>query len=231
MMKSNLFLAVAAAACLASCGAPPRTMLTRCEISGSGPLTRTLVIGDSWATFTQLDEAMGQAIAKRGGGSAQACSLGFSGHTAGEIAAQLPSLKGKFAAIVVLVGVNDSVRHVGSRNYARGVTDIAKQASTVGPVYLVSVPHVLLSKEVGSTQGKVKHVVYRWLFDRGEREVTERYRKAAPKLPTISFSDFIPSYVGHEDRYAADGIHLKDEEYAKLGTFLGERIPLSGKGP
>lgn len=182
-----------------------------------------LVIGDSWASKGRLDAGGAQAIGGR------FCSLGFSGRTAHEIAANLRALPqdrlaivGRPKTVLLLVGVNDVVQHIGPARYAAGVRELTEAADQFGDdIRVVEIPWTNPGVPAKSVPSWGKRLLNRYVNDGGRKDVTAEYRRAVPA--EIGYDDFIPSYAGYEDRYK-DGLHLTTAEFGRLGRYLGQAI-------
>jgi lysophospholipase L1-like esterase len=206
---------------LTGCDDPRRLV---CATAGNGKAVAVLIIGDSWAARGRLNQPMANRIAKRAG-AARVCSLAFPGRTSAEINADLPVIAERFDHVLLLVGVNDVVRHTGARVYGAAVSALALQASAIAPdVEMVSIPRVDLIHQHGAPEARRDHLARIASIDGGLADVTDRYRALAPILPMINYDAFLPSYAGHESRYRSDGIHLTAAGNAAFGAFLADKI-------
>lgn len=210
-MRSLVLLAVLVLAGCAPASQPPIT----CAGGASSDPIAVLVVGDSWGTAARLDEGLARATGLR------SCSVGYSGKRAGQIAAILRSSPlPKAETIVMLVGVNDEVQHAGASTYANGVTALRREAAKASSnVLLVELPRVDLERDDGSPQRRAKRWLQRHVWDRGEKEITQKYRAAV--RADIPFDPFISSYATHRGMYKGDGIHLTDAAFDQLGEYLG----------
>ena len=217
-LKLLIFLAIPASLLACTSNTPEQFNISCVQHGNGGP--SVLVVGDSWGGKGRLDDGLSRGIAENNG-DGKGCSIGLSGRTANEIAEQIAIPKERFSKIILLVGVNDVILHTGAKSYGNGVLNLKKKLEGFSDeIILVSIPRVNLVDGYGSFHGKVKHYVYRWIFDRGVYEVTESYRAEAPNMRTINFDDFISSYAINLDKYV-DNAHLTNDGYAKLGYFIG----------
>ncbi|MES2834182.1 MAG: GDSL-type esterase/lipase family protein [Pseudomonadota bacterium] len=194
------------------------------KYAGEGPL-QVLAIGDSWANIPGLEAGLAEGVGGR------AVTYGYSGHTAGQIAARLKGgdaaylseTLGRLPAVVFLVGVNDAYLHVGPRAYGEAVRELrAIGAELADRVHVVEVPRVNMRAPEPWWGSRIKRLVYRWVFDLGATDATDRYRRTA--AADITYDDFIASFAGHEEDYAADGLHLRPERYVDLGRHIGRQL-------
>lgn len=184
-----------------------------------------LVIGDSWVNGRGLADGVAEAVGGR------AATYGYSGHTSGQIAARLEGgdaalLTGQLGpvpTVVFLVGVNDAYLHVGAKAYGRAVETLRSIGATMADrVFVVAVPRVDMDAPERWWGSRAKRLVFRWVFDLGARDATDRYRRAA--APEITYDDFIPAYRADGPDYAPDGLHLLPERYVDLGRHIGRQV-------
>jgi lysophospholipase L1-like esterase len=190
--------------------------------SGDFPV---LVIGDSWTRFRRLDGGIRAALSSRGF-RPRLVSVGLSGCSAGEIAAALPghlpqirsAAGGRAGLAVLMAGVNDAVRHLGPRRYARNLVALSELAAAVAErVLAVELPPV--RGDIAGPLGRIKHQLYRVLFD-GPGDTIATYRAALARtgaLDILPVDPFFPAAF-------KDGVHLTDQEYARFAAYLGEMI-------
>lgn len=177
--------------------------------SGDWPV---LIYGDSWARFRRLDKGVRDALAHL---NPRIVSCGRSGRSAAELLADwptagLPDLDYQLA--VLMVGVNDVVRHVGARQYATSTLALAR-AMPAGRVMVVEAPRV--TGDSAKLPGLIKHQVYKLLLEDGSDTVTT-YRAALHGVEILPVDGFPMVFK--------DGVHLTDECYVGFGAYLGERI-------
>lgn len=192
--------------------------------AGEGPV-RVLVFGDSWANIPGMERGLAEAVGGR------AATYGYSGHTSGQIAARLEGgdaalLSGQLGpvpTVVFLVGVNDAYLHVGAKAYGRAVGTLRSIGATMADrVFVVAVPRVDMDAPERWWGSRAKRLVFRWVFDLGARDATDRYRRAA--APEITYDDFIPAYRANGPDYAPDGLHLLPGRYVDLGRHIGRQV-------
>ena len=177
--------------------------------SGDWPV---LIYGDSWARFRRLDTGVRDALAHL---NPRIVSCGRSGRSAAELLADwptagLPALDYQLA--ILMVGVNDVVRHLGARRYAASTLALA-QAMPARRVLVVEAPRI--TGDAAWLPGLIKHQVYKLLFEDGSDSVTA-YRSALTGVDVMPVDGFAMVFK--------DGVHLTDEGYVGFGAYLGERI-------
>lgn len=171
-----------------------------------------LIYGDSWARFRRLDTGVRDALAHL---NPRIVSCGRSGRSVAELLADwptagLPALD--YQLVVLMVGVNDVVRHLGARRYAAATLALV-QAMPARRVMVVEVPRV--TGDCARLPGLIKHQVYKVLFEDGSDTVTT-YRAALNGVEIVPVDGFPMAFK--------DGVHLTDESYVGFGAWLGERI-------
>lgn len=181
--------------------------------SGDWPI---LIYGDSWARFRRPDKGVRDALAHL---NPRIVSSGRSGRSVAELMADwptagLPDLDYQLA--ILMVGVNDVVRHLGARQYAAAVLTLAQTMPALR-VMVVEIPRV--TGDCAKLPGLIKHQVYKILFEDGSDTVTT-YRAALAEVG--AGVEVIP--VDGFPMVFKDGVHLTDEGYVGFGAYLGERI-------
>lgn len=171
-----------------------------------------LIYGDSWARFRRLDKGVRDALAHL---NPRIVSCGRSGRSAAELLADwptagVPTLDYQLA--VLMVGVNDVVRHLGARQYAAATLALA-QTIPARRVLVVEAPRV--TGDAAWLPGRIKHQLYRLLFEDGSDTVTT-YRATLTGVEVLPVDGFPMVFK--------DGVHLTEEGYAGFGAWLGERI-------
>lgn len=158
-------------------------------------------------------------------------TYGYSGHTAGQVAARLEAADaaflsgtlGRLPVVVFLVGVNDAYLHVGPKAYGQAVRALRKIGACLADrVLVVQVPRVNMRAPERWWGSRAKRFIFRWIFHFGRRDATDAYRLAA--APEITYDDFISSFAGYEHNYADDGLHLLPERYVDLGRHIGRQV-------
>lgn len=177
--------------------------------SGDWPV---LIYGDSWARFRRLDKGVRDALAHL---NPRIVSSGRAGRSAAELLADwptagLPALDYQLA--ILMVGINDVVRHLGARQYADAALALA-QTIPARRVLVVEAPRV--TGDASWLPGRIKHQLYRLVFEDGSDTVTT-YRAALTGVEILPVDGFPMAFK--------DGVHLTDEGYAGFGAYLGERI-------
>ncbi len=179
--------------------------------SGDWPV---LIYGDSWARFRRLDKGVRDALADL---DPRIVSCGRSGRSAAELLADWPTAGPPdldYRLAVLVVGVNDVVRHLGARRYAAATLALA-QTMPARRVLVIEAPRV--TGDCAKLPGLIKHQVYRLLLEDGSDTVTT-YRAALAGVGVeIVPVDGIPLSF-------RDGVHLTDEGYVAFGAMLGQRI-------
>ncbi len=171
-----------------------------------------LIYGDSWARFRRLDKGVRDALAHL---KPRIVSSGRSGRSAAELLADwptagLPALDYQLA--VLMVGVNDVVRHLGACQFAAATLALTR-AMPARRVLVVETPRV--TGDCAKLPGQIKHQIYRILFEDGSDTVTT-YRAALDGVEILPVDGFPMVFK--------DGVHLTDEGYVAFGAYLGERI-------
>lgn len=211
-------------------GGQSRAYPSTLRSAGEGA-AQVLVIGDSWADISGLEHGLAETLGGR------AFTYGYSGHTSAQIAAKLArgdiellrQAVGPVRAVVFLVGVNDAYLHVGAGAYGRAVSTLRSLGAVLSEhVFVVALPRVDMNAPARWWGARAKRLLFRWLFDGGEADATDRYRRAI--APDLSFDDFIPAFRAHEASYAPDGLHLQPERYVDLGRHLGRQLALCDPG-
>jgi lysophospholipase L1-like esterase len=194
----------------------------------SGPVDaaqRVLVLGDSWASKSNVDAAMAR--------SARVCSVAYSGMTSQEALrsfmadraahATLLADLGNITDAVVLLGVNDANQHRGAGYYAEGIERVAGQLSTIARrVYVLELPPARIAPGVLAPALDIIDALFACLNDWCAEDVTATYRAAAAKLPItlIDYDRPDPELAS----YAPDGVHLTGEGYAALGRVIAAAV-------
>ena len=162
--------------------------------------------------FRRLDKGVRDALAHL---NPRIVSCGRAGRSAAELLADwpragLPDLDYQLA--VLMVGVNDVVRHLGARQYAVGTLALT-QTIPARRVLVVEAPRV--TGDAAWLPGRIKHQIYRLLFEDGSDTVAT-YRAALAGVEVLPVDGFPMVFK--------DGVHLTEENYAGFGAWLGERI-------
>lgn len=193
------------------------------------------LIGDSWVVDEKLDQHITNYFAEKDV-NLLVKSVGFTGHKTKEILQKfdtdeaLDILNDKsIKHVVLLAGVNDSASHIGSDYYAHHMQELIKVLHDYDKV-----PVILELPEYGIEEPKplkssIKHGLYRYLFDEGQKDVISEYRQHFSSTADdnfyefVSFDDFISDYHQNKNLYK-DNFHLTNEGNKLLGEYIAERI-------
>jgi hypothetical protein len=211
--------------------------------NGEEPDYRILVVGESWACNGGLYPELPRAVSERlHGRKSSSCSLCFPGrnsrHLYSELRDKIPrdKLYGEIGGapdkVVFLTGVNDEIQHIGESAYVEYTKKIIEYFSDVPDEELISIPRV---DEVGFKPPNLftwmKRSILRCVYDGCQVSVNDKYRAALrrdhPDLPLIEFDNFIGSYMGHENCYLPDGVHLTEACLHSYGAFIGRTTSLN----
>jgi hypothetical protein len=203
------------------------------------------LVGDSWVEAEGIGLAMEGYLAEADI-PAVVMSSGHSGATSKQIYRNLVENHGgphsaysllmdeRIKYLVVVAGVNDTSRHMGSDYYAHHMMGIIRAISNRGikPVVLDVPEHGIKCATFKSWARVAKRFVYRFAVDGGEIDVIKRYRAALAcameQLPAntvvrVRFDEFIANYDEKIDWYE-DPQHLTPEGRAELGRLIARAI-------
>jgi hypothetical protein len=203
------------------------------------------MIGDSWISGSKLDEPFRQALAEVGLADSQVLGIGEGGATSRRILQNLVSESesnayssrsvlegGEFDFCLVIAGVNDSATHLGADFYAHHVTEIARLLLARGITPLIlELPEYGIETVREEREGVslVKDWLLSALFDQGEVDVVDKYRRALAesleqagvmgRVELIQFEPVASDYDESIDLYA-DPVHLNDRGRERLTGHL-----------
>ena len=214
--------------------------------SDQGESLKIGVIGDSWVAGQKLDLAVEQTMTGSGF-KTEVVSSGHPGAKSRQIYRDL-FLEGNVEHssnsllmdkdldfLVVVAGVNDSAGHIGKTFYAHHMFLIVQTALArrIRPV-VVEVPEYGIEDTPPSgflSWGK--RTMYLWLFDNGNVDVINEYRKAlrekiqssgiADKVLIVDFSPITDDYSTSKALYVNPS-HLNHDGYSKLGKLIAHSI-------
>ncbi len=219
---------------------PPPPVLT-CVPSDQAASYNVLVVGESWAAGSAYFPQLADEVSKANQGqSVKICSIGYPRRNALRIKKIVtetlsPSLIREMFngnvpnKTILLLGVNDTIEHVGEKNYAENVNAIYRFFSGFSDVRLSTIPNINEEHFVSpNLLSKSKRVILECVFDGCQASVAEKYRRYLhtryPDIKSINYDDFIASYEDSPQMYQGDGIHLTKEAQDKFGGFLGKNL-------
>ena len=203
------------------------------------------VVGDSWVAGHKLDQAIEQTM-KNSGIDAEVVSSGHPGAKSRLIYRDLTNSEQSEHSsnhilmdedvdyLVVVAGVNDTAGHIGAEFYAHHIFRIIQAALDRGikPI-IVEVPEYGIEETpTVSFLSWGKRLIYLWLFDHGNVDVIQEYRKALfGKIPStmtgkvvfVDFSSITDDYINSKDLFANPS-HLNNGGWKKLGELIAESI-------
>lgn len=194
------------------------------------------IIGDSWVAGNKLDQHIVDHLSINNI-SATVKSAGFLGHKSKEIL-ELHDVDGDFRNIlldqsieyiVLIAGVNDTSGHIGKDYYVHHMTELINLIQEYDKT-----PLILELPEYGVEEDKplkssVKHGLYRYLFDDGEKDVITKYRTHlndtvdSDLYELIPFDDFVNDFHENKNLYK-DNFHLNDKGNELLGIHIADFI-------
>ena len=225
--------------------APP----VRDELAGRDQELVIGLIGDSWVEVEGVGRSMEEYF-RESGVPATVVSSGQSGATSKQIYRNLVENHGgihsaysmlmdeRMDYLVIIAGVNDTARHMGSDYYAHHMMGMIRAIMSRGisPVVLDVPEYGIEDATAKSFVRAGKRMVYRYLVDGGEVDVIRRYRdaldKAISRLPEgsvlqVRFDGFVDDYRARVDWYE-DAEHLNEEGRQALGRWIAGAIEGEG---
>src|SRR5579863_2910228 len=187
------------------------------------------IVGDSWVGHPKV----GEELHKLSGLSVH--SYAYPGAKSRAILEHVISNAALFTirpcTVFVIGGTNDTIGHVGSDFYAYHMTLLSQLliANNIHPV-IISVPdYDIVHSRYPGMPGRMKHLLFRMIFDHGTQNVLVKYRQALKDTLTadglagrVELLAFSADY--HTD-YKADNIHLNLQGDEKLGDVLAQAVP------
>jgi len=217
-----------------------------CRTDGQPDRIKIGVIGDSWASGRRLDRFIREAM-HASGITAEVISAGSPGAKTRRMYRELrqgrsggPQSLGSILMddevdfLVVIAGVNDSASHVGSGFYAHHMSGIIQAVLARGIVpVVVEIPEFgIAAPSSDKIFSRIKRALYVLLFDGGEVEVIEEYRRhlretlpaaIRDRIILVDARSVLPGYDATRSLYA-DPIHLNEEGNRRLGGLIGRTI-------
>lgn len=185
-------------------------------------MTNILIVGDSYANFRRFDPGIISVFHDQDV-KVSVRSYGFSGFHTGKLATELDRLSGSFDILLLVAGVNDVAQRRGVKAYVRDLARLVKSGKRLAKyVTALEIVHFDEFAELSGPLGRMKHLAYQVLFDPRPGRIV-RYREAARKVNVdlISTDDFLPAFRREAFK---DGIHLTDQEFGRLGRFVGQKL-------
>jgi len=203
------------------------------------------IIGDSWVTDQKLDKAVLNAMLVSGI-QAEVVSSGQPGAVSRQVYRNLTSedinpysarhilMDGDIDYLVVVVGINDTVEHIGRDFYAHHMLCIIKaiQLRGIHPVILEIPEYGIEITPPKSYLNYAKRLIYRFVYDGGNHDVISAYREALSAglsseimkdMSIVAFSTLTRNYHDSLDLYENPN-HLSKKGYQKLGQLISETI-------
>lgn len=200
------------------------------------------IIGDSWVYKETLDKYIVSELSDIGI-DAEVVSVGRMGAKSSRVSKDLVSpenneyssrhilMDNDIDFIIVIAGVNDTIGHVGKRYYARHMLNIVTEINNHNKLPLIlEVPAFGIREKEESAKSRLKHAVYRWLFDFGKQDIIADYRDALSeklleskqRYEIMHFPEEL-NYYNHQTLYA-EPLHLHRASYAILGSRIARHI-------
>jgi lysophospholipase L1-like esterase len=195
---------------------------------------RIAVIGDSWVSGGKLDNAIKETLEEYGI-EAEITSDGIPGAKSRRIYRNLISSDILNGAdyLVVTAGANDTAGHIGKAFYAHHMKLIVRTAIDSGVIpVVVEVPDYGIKDLKPGIMSSMKSTLFKHLYDAGEDDVIEDYRRALD-IDAGMIVKFTIDYKSQKDLYANPS-HLNITGSKKLARMIAEKIrakPLSESGP
>lgn len=201
------------------------------------------LVGDSWLAGGRL-ASMVQAFSSS---SVEVTNHGKGGATTREIVERMNDQNdATFGSIfnrenpksyaVIILGVNDSIRHLGPDYYAYHMLQLTRKLNNQGSsVLILEMPEYFIEKiedPVGPTGWRRK--LFRELYDDGKRNNLQVYRDKLKNYLTeqndalsytiIPFSEIARAPHECPELYLPDGIHLSEEGTRKLASVIAATL-------
>lgn len=190
----------------------PEAAGPRAGVSGEGPTTRLLVIGESTAAGVGApshDEALAGSLARGIGGRVEWQVLGRSGATAQEALAWLPEVSPAPDLAVVVLGVNDTLRRTSPRAWARHLAQLL-DGIPAARVVVTGVPSF-------ASFPSLPNALARYLDERARR-LDEAAQQVCDR-PEVTWVSSVEGDRGVR-MFARDGFHPSPEGYAGWAQSL-----------
>lgn len=211
-----------------------------CHSLGAGNERITVaVVGESWAAKGMLTPELPQTINKLTGKPVSSCQIGYSGRNTRQqiesFSRDYPdaSLRRLFDGniidyAVIMTGVNDVVSHRGSEAYAEDTMQLKSLLErSARKVIVMEIPRINTSPP-SKFLSQVKHRLYYFINDYGISDAVAYYNDALKaRNPDVSIIRYRPFFRGYEQdghMMKPDQVHLTDESFHKLGTYIGSRL-------
>lgn len=204
------------------------------QSEGSGQLNKTLIVGESWAAGKRLSPEMRQSISKRiDRRPVKICAVAFSGFNTAQQVSGIQKLGlhkiteilgGKPDQILIVTGINDIAQRMGSTSYKENVAKLSDALSPLSENQsILELPAINPQPEI-ATHRALKRFVFSIFDGDDEDRLILKYRSAldAPGLHVINYDEFANPWPS--DVYTNDGIHLTDQEFHRLGGYLGQKL-------
>lgn len=195
------------------------------------------ILGDSWVAKNKLDKGI-DFVLEQNNIKAEVSSFGYPGAKSRQIYRNLINNENSLLVddtniVILIAGVNDSTGHIGKDFYANHVVNTIKALNDNGKfVAVLEVPEFNIENQNKSISSKVKHNLYKVLFDKNKDNVIQEYRdELSLKLKdekdlnykVISFDEISTDYNKSKNIYK-DDYHLNDEGNKILSEHLGNEI-------